>query len=776
MSLDTAGLSVGYDSDIIRDISLSVAPGKIVTIIGPNGSGKSTLLKTVTGQLKVRCGAITLDGLDRAAMSAKETASKLSMVMTTQVRPELMTCRNVIESGRYPYTGIFGKLTAKDHEKVDEAIDITDTQHLADKLFTNISDGQRQRVMLARSIAQEPEVLVLDEPTSYLDIRYKIDILSKIRKLAADKNITVLMSLHEPEIAMRVSDVVVAVGSGSVLRIGPPREVFTEDFIRSLYALDGMDLSVLGQKPWFAAPTERKTSTTADVRRNSKCACIMIQGTMSNVGKSVVAAGLCRIFANAGYRVAPFKSQNMALNSFVTEDGLEMGRAQVVQAECARTGPDVCMNPILLKPVSDVGSQVIVNGEVVGNMPAGEYFEYKKTLKSVILDAYEKLSGDNDIIVIEGAGSPAEINLKSDDIVNMGLAEMLDAPVLLVGDIDRGGVFAQLLGTLDLLEPDERARVKGLIINKFRGDVSLLEPGLEQLRQRSSCPITGVIPYADIRLDDEDSLSDRLCRRGASDLDIAVIRLPHISNFTDMNVFEQCPGVSVRYVDDASDLAVPDIVILPGSKNTIGDMNWLIASGMSAAIKALAGGGSVIIGICGGYQMLGRTISDPDGVESGGRVQGLSLLPVDTVLAPGKTRKTFKGCITAPTGVLAGLMGCECTGYEIHMGVTKPYGQCSEFTSDASGYCLGNIYGSYVHGLFDSAKVCTGIIKAAASAKGLDIDTGMIVDQAAYRDEQYERLARILEESLDMDMIYSVMGLPAGKKEGSASPERGPEK
>ena len=775
MSLEITGLCVGYDSDIIRDISLTVSPGTIVTIIGPNGSGKSTLLKTVTGQLKDRGGVIFLDGSDRSAMSTKEIASKLSMVMTTQVRPELMTCQNVIESGRYPYTGLFGKLTDEDRAKVDEAMDITDTRHLADRLFTNISDGQRQRVLLARSIAQEPDVLVLDEPTSYLDIRYKIDILLKIKTLAVKKNIAVLMSIHEPEIAMRVSDTVVAVGAGAVRRLGTPSEVFDEVFIRSLYELGDADPLILGQKPWFdeADRAHLPWSDEPDKNhmpgidaagpvRSSKCACIMIQGTMSNVGKSVIAAGLCRIFARAGYRVAPFKSQNMALNSYVTDDGLEMGRAQVVQAECAKTSPKVCMNPVLLKPVSDCGSQVIVNGRVVGNMPAVQYYEYKKTLKPVIMQAFEELSGDNDIIVIEGAGSPAEINLKSDDIVNMGLAEMLDVPVLLVGDIDRGGVFAQLLGTLDLLDASERERVKGLIVNKFRGDVSLLKPGLDELKRRSGCPVTGVIPYTDIRLDDEDSLSERLHRRDAAKIDIAVIRLPHISNFTDMNVFEQCPGVSVRYVDDPAGLGSPDILILPGTKNTIGDMNWLTSTNLSQPVRDLCDKGCIIIGICGGYQMLGRMISDPEGMESGGSTQGLSLLPVDTVLKGKKTRKMFKGRITSPSGALADLAGCECTGYEIHAGQTGPYGECSGFTSDGTGYCCGNVYGSYVHGLFDRADVCRGLIRAAAKRSSKDIDTDMIVDQARYRDAQYERLADILEENLDMDMIYSVMGIDAG--------------
>ena len=307
---------------------------------------------------------------------------------------------------------------------------------------------------------------------------------------------------------------------------------------------------------------------------------IMIQGTMSNAGKSLLCAGLCRIFKQDGYRVAPFKSQNMALNSFITEDGLEMGRAQVVQAEAAGVAPQVEMNPILLKPTNDVGSQVIVNGEVLKNMSAREYFAYKKQLIPDIMKAFHKLEEENDIIVIEGAGSPAEINLKKDDIVNMGLAKMVDAPVLLVGDIDRGGVFAQLLGTLMLLEDDEKERVKGLVINKFRGDKTILDPGIVMLEERGGIPVVGVTPYMQVEIEDEDSLTERFnmtkCGKGAEEriglVDIAVIRTPRISNFTDFMLLENAPGVNLRYVKNPRELENPDMVILPGTKNTMGDL------------------------------------------------------------------------------------------------------------------------------------------------------------------------------------------------------------
>ena len=356
---------------------------------------------------------------------------------------------------------------------------------------------------------------------------------------------------------------------------------------------------------------------------------IMIQGTMSNAGKSLLAAGLCRIFHQDGYRVAPFKSQNMALNSFITSEGLEMGRAQVMQAEAAGIEPSVLMNPILLKPTNDVGSQVIVNGEVLGTMSARDYFKYKKKLVPDIMKAFHKLAEENDIIVIEGAGSPAEINLKSEDIVNMGMAKMAKAPVLLAGDIDRGGVFAQLYGTVELLEEDERKMIKGLIINKFRGDKSILDPGVAMLEEKCKIPVVGVAPYMNIQLEDEDSLTERFDRhQEVGVIDMAVIRVPRISNFTDFNPFESIPGVSLRYVQHPSDLKQPDVIFLPGTKNTMDDLKWLRESGMEALILKAAASGTLIFGICGGYQMLGENLSDPHGVEAGGTMRGIGLLPV----------------------------------------------------------------------------------------------------------------------------------------------------
>ena len=336
---------------------------------------------------------------------------------------------------------------------------------------------------------------------------------------------------------------------------------------------------------------------------------IMIQGTMSNSGKSFLTAGLGRVFMQDGYKAAPFKSQNMALNSYITKDGLEIGRAQAMQAEACGIEPAVDMNPILLKPTSHVGSQVIVNGEVRGNMKAMDYYRDKKKLAADVMKAYNRLDQEYDIIVIEGAGSPAEINLRENDIVNMGMAKMAKAPVLLVGDIDRGGVFAALYGTVKLLEEDEQAMIKGLVVNKFRGDVEILKPGLQMIEERLHIPVLGVVPMEPLDIDDEDSLSDRLTRtqRGAG-LDVAVIHLPHISNFTDFSVFERMDGVSLRYVQKPGMLGSPDLILLPGTKNTMDDLQWMRESGMEALILRQAENKTPVIGICVGFHMLRKVM------------------------------------------------------------------------------------------------------------------------------------------------------------------------
>ena len=488
---------------------------------------------------------------------------------------------------------------------------------------------------------------------------------------------------------------------------------------------------------------------------------IMVQGTMSNAGKSLVCAGLCRVFRQDGYRVAPFKSQNMALNSFITRDGLEMGRAQVVQAEAAQVEPDVRMNPILLKPVTNVGSQVIVNGEVRGNMCAAEYYAMKRTLVPEILAAYRSLALENDIIVIEGAGSPAEINLHENDIVNMGMAKMAKAPVLLVGDIDRGGVFAQLYGTIALLEEDERAMIKATIVNKFRGDVALLRPGLTMLESLTGKPVAGVLPMLDVDIEDEDSLAARLERRkGDAALDIAVIRLPHISNFTDFAALEATPGVGVRYVREASALGTPNLVILPGTKSTIADLRWLRQSGLEAAVKKLAARGVAVIGICGGYQMLGMEISDPTGEEYGGTVQGMGLLDTKTVFRPEKHRTRVHGTFGEMKGILKEMEGLPFEGYEIHMGRTllsenaKPLMRLENGMPD--GCQKGNVYGSYLHGFFDSEGCREAILGALAAQKGVSLQAEPF-DLKAYKERQYTLLAKRVRENIDMNMIYSIL-------------------
>ena len=479
---------------------------------------------------------------------------------------------------------------------------------------------------------------------------------------------------------------------------------------------------------------------------------IMIQGTMSNAGKSLLCAGLCRIFRQDGYRVAPFKSQNMALNSFITADGGEMGRAQVVQAEAAGIEPDVRMNPILLKPTTDVGSQVIVNGVVQGNMRAMEYYRRKREFVPAVLEAYDSLAAENDIIVIEGAGSPAEINLKQEDIVNMGLAKLVDAPVLLVGDIDRGGVFAQLYGTVALLEPEEKARIKGTIVNKFRGDRKILEPGLETLEQLCGVPVAGVIPYVHVDIDDEDSLSTRFTRdTGRKDIDLAVIRLPRISNFTDFAPFERFENVSVRYVEKVSDLHDPDMIMLPGTKSTIADLKWLRESGLEAAVLKAASAGTPIFGICGGYQMLGRTVSDPEQVEAAGisEISGMNLLDMDTLVRGEKVQTQTEGIFENIPGLFSCLNGLAYQGYEIHMGRSMERRRAVT--------CKGNVYGSYIHGIFDAPGVAEAILGALCRKKGLDPARLGSFDPKAYKEAQYDKLADAVRSGLDMELVYRVL-------------------
>ena len=492
---------------------------------------------------------------------------------------------------------------------------------------------------------------------------------------------------------------------------------------------------------------------------------IMVQGTMSGAGKSLLVAGLCRVFAQDGYRVAPFKSQNMALNSAITADGSEMGRAQVMQAEAAGIEPEAAMNPVLLKPTNDTGSQVIVCGHVLGQMSATDYYAYKHNLKPQIMEAYDDLASRFDIIVIEGAGSPAEVNLKEDDIVNMGMAKMAKSPVLLVGDIDRGGVFAQLLGTLMLLDEDEQAMCKGLVVNKFRGDKTILDPGLDILCERSGLPVVGVVPYAMLDIDDEDSMSSRLDVKGtASVVDIAVVRLPKISNFTDFIALDAIDGVGVRYVQRASELRDPDLIIIPGTKNTLADLRWLRESGLETAILQRAAAGTPVFGVCGGYQMLGLEISDPYGAEGGGTMRGMGLLPMRTVFDPDKRQVRSQGAVAQVGGPLAAISGAAVEGYEIHMGTTTREGgegvcqlDAEDGTSGLDGCHEGNVYGSYLHGIFDSREFTQALVGALMEAKGLDPAEVHAVDMRQYKEQQYDKLAQVIRENMDMDLVYRIL-------------------
>lgn len=488
---------------------------------------------------------------------------------------------------------------------------------------------------------------------------------------------------------------------------------------------------------------------------------IMVQGTMSNSGKTFVTAGLCRVFRQDGYKVAPFKSQNMALNSYITKEGLEIGRAQAMQAEAAMIEPTHWMNPILLKPTSNMGSQVIVNGEVYDNLSAQDYYKMKDTLAPEVMKAFEHLAAENDIIVIEGAGSPAEINLAENDIVNMGMAKMADAPVILVADIDRGGVFASAYGTVKLLPQEDQDRFCGIVINKFRGDVEILKPGLHMLEELTGKPVLGVLPMEKIDVDDEDSLSDRLNQRTFTEgIDVAVIRLPHISNFTDFSVFELIDGVSLRYVTDKRELGDPDLILLPGTKNTMADMEWLIESGLEGKLIRAAQH-TRIIGICGGFQLLGKELHDPEHVEHGGDMRGLGLLDTSTVFQGGKTRTRIHGCIKEEHN-LYHLENRNLEGYEIHMGKTDNLGgavamiELEDGRVDAYMTPDGRIWGSYLHGIFDNEALVFGLVHEIMREKGINPGENHL-SVAEYKEIQYNKLADLIRNHLDMEQIYRIL-------------------
>jgi len=495
---------------------------------------------------------------------------------------------------------------------------------------------------------------------------------------------------------------------------------------------------------------------------------LMVQGTASSAGKSLLVTALCRIFAQDGVRVAPFKAQNMALNSFVTPEGHEIGRSQAVQAEACGIPPHVDMNPVLLKPEGEARSQVILMGRPWQSLPAVDYYERKQILWEQVTAALARLRERHELVVIEGAGSPAEINLRESDIVNMAVALHADAPVLLVGDIDRGGVFASLLGTLMLVEAQERQLIKGLVINKFRGDVRLLESGLGMLEERAGVPVLGVVPYLhDLNIAEEDSVALEGAQAAAGPdgvIDVAVIRFPRISNFDDFDALDLESGVRVRYVGSARELGRPAAVILPGTKYTLADLGWLHSQGLDQRIIDLAWQGTAIVGICGGYQMLGRAISDPAGVESpmGARSEGLGLLPVVTEFAPVKATHQVQAQTLSGTGA-----GTEVAGYEIHMGqsriaddkarpllrLTQRSGQPVD-AFDGVMDAAGRVWGTYLHGIFDNTDFRRVWLRGLGWSP-----PEQEVDLAAVRQAAYDRLAATVRFSLDMKRLRQIVRL-----------------
>lgn len=512
---------------------------------------------------------------------------------------------------------------------------------------------------------------------------------------------------------------------------------------------------------------------------------LMVLGTASHVGKSLVTAALGRILSDRGFRVAPFKAQNMALNSAATIDGGEIGRAQALQAEACRIPATVDMNPVLIKPSSDTGAQVVVCGRVWGQVTARDYHQRRvEELFPLVLDCYQRLAAAYDIVVIEGAGSPAEINLKAHDIVNMRMAAAADAACLLVGDIDRGGVFASLLGTMALLDHRERQRVRGFVINKFRGDPDLLTPGIAMIEHRLRRPCVGVIPHLPaIGLDEEDSVSleDRRTparawrRADASDTDrslrIGVIALPHMANFTDFDPLAAEPGVQLAYLERAGDLQDADVAIVPGTKQTCEDLAWLRRSGFAAALESRAVERRPIIGICGGLQMLGEQVRDPLAVESGGVATGLGLLPIVTELQATKITVTASASWSDLYLFGQAVGAIEARGYEIHMGETayvgdaRPFGQVRragvrDAVDDGAAARDGRIIGTYLHGLFDADDFRHAFLRAARACRGL-APPRKVAYVAAGRDSRINRLASHVARSLDVDALLAWIGLPA---------------
>jgi len=488
---------------------------------------------------------------------------------------------------------------------------------------------------------------------------------------------------------------------------------------------------------------------------------LMVQGTTSDAGKSTLVAGLCRVFVNLGYKVAPFKPQNMALNSAVTQDGGEIGRAQALQAIASNLAPRIDFNPILLKPNSDTGAQVIVHGKAISNMEATRYHDYKKVAMDAVLESHHRLATEFEVLMVEGAGSPAEINLRANDIANMGYAEAVDCPVIIVADIDRGGVFAHLVGTLDLLSPTEQARVQGFIINRFRGDIKLLESGLDWLEEKTGKPVLGVLPYVhDLALDAEDAVAIENTVSHVK-INIVVPLLPHISNHTDFDTLRLNPEINLRYVKMGERINDCELVILPGSKNVISDLKFLKEQGWQTDIERHLRYGGKVFGICGGYQMLGKSINDPLGIESNNKsIAGLGLLDIDTELTAEKTLSQVSATM------ILDKESCLVKGYEIHCGIStastinesKPLSPLLHNKSDnqAADGCISadnHIAGTYLHGVFDQGEATTLLLH------WLDKNTEIqqVINLDEHREKQLNRLADVCEEHLDIAAIEAIL-------------------
>ena len=494
---------------------------------------------------------------------------------------------------------------------------------------------------------------------------------------------------------------------------------------------------------------------------------IMFLGTASSVGKSTLSTALCRFLKNEGLKVAPFKALNISLNSYVTKDGLEMGRAQVVQAEACKIEPNALMNPVLLKPSGD-NTQVIVNGKVYCNIKPYEYKELNKKLKVRVKDAYDKLIENYDVIVLEGSGSCAEINLKDSDISNMSMAKEANAPVILVADIDRGGVFASIVGTIKLLSEEERSRVKGVIINKFRGNKELFKSGIEELENIINIPVLGVMPYEKFDIEDEDSVTERIKNEEIEGtLDIAVIRLAHMSNFTDFNILERINGVTVRYVKEPRELKNPNLIIIPGTKNTIEDLRTLKENKLFHKIKELKENGTMIFGICGGYQMLGTLVLDKLGVEGDiSQEEGFGFLDMKTRFNESKITKQTEAKVLCNLKLINSIEGKSLCGYEIHNGISKIGKKSIPFIKDMDGTIVGvcdkegMVAGTYLHGIFDSEEFVNSFINSFKESNAISLEDNVLIEKVnEYKDKEYDRLAKVFEENIDINKVKNIIGI-----------------